>query len=134
MIAVHNTFSLNWIFRSGFCISGKILQKGFTNSKNLIPMMSSYASYLLASLCVWNWYRNNVEFNSPTGRTVYVSLSQCSSWKCLTTRPALQASNQQMFQQSHTRHCRLILSSLLYKSVSWRSIGRQVPCPNTDGE
>ena len=50
VIAVHNTFSLNWIFRSGFCISGKILQNGFTNSKNLIPMMSFYASYLLASI------------------------------------------------------------------------------------
>ena len=48
VIAVHNTFSLNWIFRSGFCISGKILQNGLTNSKNLIPMMSSYASTPLA--------------------------------------------------------------------------------------
>ena len=58
VIAVHNTFSLkeevgvnqelkesnfdinlNWIFLSGFCISGSIEQKGFTNSRNLIPIL-----------------------------------------------------------------------------------------------
>merc|ERR1719222_402928 len=39
VIAVHNTFSLNWIFLSGFCISGSIEQNGFTNSRNLIPIL-----------------------------------------------------------------------------------------------
>merc|ERR1719328_264544 len=39
VIAVHNTFSLNWIFLSGFCISGSIEQKGLTNSRNLIPIL-----------------------------------------------------------------------------------------------
>ena len=31
--------NLNWIFLSGFCISGSIEQKGLTNSRNLIPIM-----------------------------------------------------------------------------------------------
>ena len=35
VMAVHNTFSLNWILRSGFWISGNTEQNGFTNSKNL---------------------------------------------------------------------------------------------------
>jgi hypothetical protein len=42
VIAVHSTFSRNWIFRSGFWISGNMLQKGFTNSKNLIPILSDW--------------------------------------------------------------------------------------------
>ena len=74
VIAVHNTFSLNWIFRSGFCISGKILQNGLTNSRNLIPMMSSYASYPLASLSVCNGYRINVELQR-SGRQECICVS-----------------------------------------------------------
>ena len=31
--------NLNWIFLSGFCISGSIEQKGLTNSRNLIPIL-----------------------------------------------------------------------------------------------
>lgn len=34
-MAVHKTFSRNWIFRSGFAISGKTPQKGLITSKNL---------------------------------------------------------------------------------------------------
>ena len=39
VIAVHSTFSRNWIFLSGFWISGRILQKGFTNSRNLTKII-----------------------------------------------------------------------------------------------
>lgn len=35
VIAVHKTFSLNWICLSGFAISGKTEQKGLITSKNL---------------------------------------------------------------------------------------------------
>lgn len=38
-MAVHRTFSRNWIFRSGFWISGINWQNGLTTSRNLIPMM-----------------------------------------------------------------------------------------------
>lgn len=34
-MAVHSTFSRNWILRSGLAISGSILQKGLMTSKNL---------------------------------------------------------------------------------------------------
>lgn len=34
-MAVHRTFSLNWIFLSGFWISGKTAQNGLMTSKNL---------------------------------------------------------------------------------------------------
>ena len=39
-MAVHNTFSLNWIFRSGFATSGKIPQNGLITSKNLTEEQS----------------------------------------------------------------------------------------------
>ncbi len=35
VMAVHSTFSRNWILRSGFWISGRMEQKGLTNSRNL---------------------------------------------------------------------------------------------------
>lgn len=35
VIAVHKTFSLNWIFLSGLATSGNIPQKGLITSKNL---------------------------------------------------------------------------------------------------
>lgn len=35
VMAVHSTFSRNWIFRSGFAISGRILQNGLIISRNL---------------------------------------------------------------------------------------------------
>lgn len=41
MIAVHNTFSLNWIFLSGFWISGNIAQNGLITSRNLMPMAAA---------------------------------------------------------------------------------------------
>ena len=34
-MAVHKTFSLNWILRSGLATSGRIPQNGFITSKNL---------------------------------------------------------------------------------------------------
>jgi len=42
VMAVHSTFSLNWIFLSGFWISGKMLQKGLTNSKNLTAIKMQF--------------------------------------------------------------------------------------------
>lgn len=45
VMAVHNTFSLNWIFLSGFWISGSTAQNGFITSKNLMPMMSQVITY-----------------------------------------------------------------------------------------
>lgn len=35
VIAVHNTFSRNWIFRSGFATSGRMPQNGLITSRNL---------------------------------------------------------------------------------------------------
>ena len=34
-MAVHRTFSRNWILRSGLAISGRMLQKGLMTSRNL---------------------------------------------------------------------------------------------------
>lgn len=35
VIAVHSTFSRNWILRSGFATSGRMPQKGLITSRNL---------------------------------------------------------------------------------------------------
>ena len=36
---ISSTTNLNWIFLSGFCISGNMEQNGFTNSRNFIPIL-----------------------------------------------------------------------------------------------
>lgn len=45
VIAVHKTFSRNWIFRSGFWISGISWQNGLTNSRNLKPIFWRYLKW-----------------------------------------------------------------------------------------
>jgi len=49
-MAVHSTFSRNWIFLSGFAISGNILQKGFITSRNLTVQSSDVTLELLRDL------------------------------------------------------------------------------------
>jgi len=41
-MAVHNTFSLNWIFLSGLETSGKTEMNGRKTSRNFIPIFDDY--------------------------------------------------------------------------------------------
>ena len=52
VMAVHSTFSRNWIFLSGFWISGSILQKGLTNSRNLTEKRKKNRENTTASNCL----------------------------------------------------------------------------------
>jgi hypothetical protein len=60
VIAVHNTFSLNCIFRSGFATSGKIPQNGLITSKNLTTIQNKIKSLKL----------NLSQFKSTNGNNI----------------------------------------------------------------
>ena len=71
VMAVHSTFSRNWIFLSGFWISGSILQKGLTNSRNLTEKRKKNRENTTASNCLatshFN-FTNKIEISKAIGK------------------------------------------------------------------